>query len=55
MGLSICPVIKKIAFYEAFIIQAISDSMPEHWPRSFLRFYQPRLRHDPLRPKKELG
>ena len=48
MGLSICPVRKKKSPYnEAFFVQAFSDRMPEHWPGSFLRFYQSPLRHRP--------
>ena len=40
---------------KSFIDQACSVKMAGYWPRSFLRFYGPRLRLGPYKRKKELG
>ena len=36
-----------LAIYKSFIDQACSVKMAGYWPRSFLRFYGPRLRLGP--------
>ena len=42
-------------YNKGFIDQACSVKMAGYWPRSFLRFYGPRLRLGPQKRKKEFG
>ena len=41
-------------YNKSFIDQACSVKMAGYWPRSFLRFYGPRLRLGPLKLPKKL-